>query len=210
MPFVVNAGAVAMPFASVLTTDDAPPPVNVPLAPLDGAENVTLIPEIGFPLASATVAFSAVEIGVSISDRCGVPAVALTDEACRASFVSEKVAGVTTPAADAVTVYGPPAMPFAVNAADVATPLAFVVAVFNPPANVPLGPDCGGGAKVTVAPARSCPLPFLTVACKVAPKAVLIAALCGVPLVATIVGAPVAVTVKLSDFVAFTDFASLT
>lgn len=106
--------------------------------------------------------------------------------------------------------YGPPEIPFAVNTADVATPLAFVVAVFNPPAKVPLGPDCAGAAKVTVAPAKSCPPPFLTVAFNVAPKAVLIAALCGVPPVATIVGVPVAVTVKLSDFVAVIDFASLT
>jgi hypothetical protein len=58
-----------MPFASELTIEDAPPPANVPLAPVDGAENVTLMPGMGLPLASVTVAFSAVEIGVSIRVR---------------------------------------------------------------------------------------------------------------------------------------------
>ena len=65
---VVNAGAVAIPFASVDTVEDAPPPTNVPLGPLEGAVNVTLTSGMGLPAASLTVAFSAVETGVSTSE----------------------------------------------------------------------------------------------------------------------------------------------
>jgi hypothetical protein len=49
-----------MPLASVVAVNDVPPLVKVPLAPLDGAVNVTLTPATGLLLASLTVAFSAV------------------------------------------------------------------------------------------------------------------------------------------------------
>src|SRR5204863_9091741 len=64
-------------------------------------------------------------------------------------FVSEKFAGVATPATLAVTVYGPPATLLAVKVADVATPLPLVVAVFTPPAKLPLAP-VPGAVNVTV------------------------------------------------------------
>jgi hypothetical protein len=66
-------------------------------------------------------------------------------------LVSEKFAGVVTPTTDALTVYGPPAVAFAVNTVEVAMPLALVVAVFAPLAKVPLAP-LPGAAKVTVTP----------------------------------------------------------
>ena len=77
-----------------------------------------------------------------------------------------------------------PDIPFAVNVADVATPDAFVVAVFAPPAKLPLAPLLGG-VNVTVTPFTGFPLAFFTVTTKGARKGVLIAVLCGVPLVAT-------------------------
>lgn len=101
-------------------------------------------------------------------------------------------------------------MLFAVNTADVANPLELVVAVFAPPANVPLGPDCAGAVNVTVTPANKCPALSFAVTFKVAPNAVPIVALCGVPPVAVIEGEAVAVTVRLSDFVAVMDLASVT
>ena len=74
--------------------------------------------------------------------------------------------------------------------AEVATPLAFVVAVLTPPANVPLAPDAGG-VKVTTTPLTGLFPESVTVAANGAANAVLIAALCGVPLVAaTLAAAP--------------------
>jgi hypothetical protein len=75
-----------------------------------------------------------------------------------------------------------------VNVVEVATPLAFVVAVFTPPANVPLAP-LPGAVKVTVAPATGFPPLSFTVATSGAANAVLIVALCGVPLVAAMLAA---------------------
>ena len=71
------------------------------------------------------------------------------------------------------------------NAADVATPDAFVVAVFTPPANVPEAPLLGA-VNVTVTPLTPVPLEFSTVATSGLANAVLIVAVCGVPLVAVI------------------------
>jgi hypothetical protein len=73
----------------------------------------------------------------------------------------------------------------AVNTAEVATPELFVTAVFTPPANVPLAP-LPGAANVTVTPPTGLPPESRTVATKGAANAVLIGALCGVPLVAVI------------------------
>ena len=69
------------------------------------------------------------------------------------------------------------------NTADVATPLALVVAAFTPPANVPLAP-AAGGVKVTTTPLTGLFPASVTVATSGAANAVLIGALCGVPLVA--------------------------
>jgi hypothetical protein len=88
----------------------------------------------------------------------------------------------------------------AVNTAEVATPLAFVVAVFTPPANVPLAPEAGG-VKVTTMPLTGLFPASVTVATNGAANAVLIAALCGVPVVAaTFAAAPVLlVSEKFAD-----------
>jgi hypothetical protein len=110
-------------------------------------------------------------------------------------LVSEKFAGVATPATDAVTVYGPPAVAFALNAADVATPLAFVVAVFTPPTNVPLAP-LPGAVNVTTTPLTGLFPASVTVATNGAPNAVLIVALCPDPLVTTTLAAGPAVLVN--------------
>ena len=86
----------------------------------------------------------------------------------------------------ATTLYGPPALPFAVNTGAVATPLPFVAtfAVVTLPGNVPLGP-LPGAVKVTVIPLIGLP-DSVTVACSCVGKAVLGAVLCGVPAVALI------------------------
>lgn len=79
-----------------------------------------------------------------------------------------------------------------------------------PPANVPLGPVCAGAVNVTVAPTIGRPPPSFTVANRGAPNAAFIVVLWGVPLVGVIEGGAVAVTVKLSAFVAVCEFASVT
>src|SRR5258708_222278 len=81
----------------------------------------------------------------------GVPAVAVILAGAPAKLVNAKLAGVETPATEAVTLYGPPAVLLAVKIAAVATPCALVTAVLTPPANVPLAPLVGA-VKVTVTP----------------------------------------------------------
>src|SRR5258708_2260911 len=108
----------------------------------------------------------------------GVPAVAVILAGAPARLVSEKLAGVETPATDAVTLYGPPAVPLAVKIAAIATPCALVVAVFTPPASVPLAPLVGA-VKVTVPPLTGLLKGSFTVACSCVTNAVLTVALCG-------------------------------
>src|SRR6266852_4856725 len=70
-----------------------------------------------------------------------------------ARLVNEKLAEAAPVALD-TTLYGPPAVAFAVNVVDVATPLPFVggaVVVAVPFANVPLAP-LPGAVKVTTTP----------------------------------------------------------
>jgi hypothetical protein len=67
-------GAVAIPLVLVTTLAVVDPP-NVPLAPLDGAVNVTVAPLTGLP-PLVTVACKAVVKTVLITVLCGVPAVA--------------------------------------------------------------------------------------------------------------------------------------
>ena len=85
------------------------------------------------------------------------------------------------------------------NVPDVATPDAFVVAVFPPTAKVPLAP-LPGAVNVTVAPLTGFPPASLTIAASGAAKALLIAPICGIPLVAVMlaVGPSVFVSEKFA------------
>jgi hypothetical protein len=180
MALAVKTVEVATPEAFVVAV--LTPPANVPLAPLAGGVKVTTTPLTGLFPASVTVATRAAANAVLIAADCGVPLVAVTFAAGPALFVKAKFADVA-PVALATTLYGPPAMALAVKTAEVATPLALVVAVFTPPANVPLAPDAGG-VNVTTTPLTGLFPESVTVATNAAAKALLIAALCGVPLVA--------------------------
>src|SRR2546429_80005 len=190
--FAVN-GADATPNAFVATVIVAVLLLNTPDAPDPGAVNVTFTPETGLLPASFTVTASAFAKAVLIVADCGVvPAFAVIVVAAPTVFVSEKFTGVN-PIAAAVTVYGPPAVVFAVNGAD-ATPNAFVATVIvvvlfffstkRPPPRSTLFPYTPLSG--------SLPASF-TVTASAFAKAVLIAADCGVvPAFAVIVeGAPV-------------------
>jgi hypothetical protein len=76
VPFAVKVEAVAAPLLLVAAVVVAVPLAKVPLAPLDGAVNVTVTFETKFPEASFTVACSAVPKAVLIAALCGVPLVA--------------------------------------------------------------------------------------------------------------------------------------
>jgi hypothetical protein len=180
--FAVNVAEVATPLAFVVAVFT--PPANVPLAPLVGAVNVTNTPLTGLFPASVTVATKAAANAELTVAFCPDPLVTTTLAAGPTRFVSEKFAGVATPATAPVTLYGPPAVAFAVNVAEVATPLAFVVAVFTPPAKVPLAPLVGA-VNVTSTPLTGLFPASVTVATKGATNAVLIAVLCPDPLVTT-------------------------
>ena len=104
MELAVNVGAVATPDAFVVAVAVLAPPVNVPLAPVLGAANVTITPLTGLPPASFAVACSAVAKAALITALCGVPAVAVIELGAPAVFVKEKFAGVATPGAVAITV----------------------------------------------------------------------------------------------------------
>jgi hypothetical protein len=160
-------GALATPLALVVTGSVVAPPVNVPLAPVDGAVNVTITPLSRLPPLSFTVACKLVGNAVPMAMLWGVPAVAVTDAGGPDRFVRAKLTAESVPAT-AVTLYGPPAVLFAVNAGAVATPLVLVVAVavsppFVPPANVPLGP-LDGAVNVTITPLNGRELLSFTVA----------------------------------------------
>jgi hypothetical protein len=159
--FAVNVAEVATPLAFVVAVFT--PPAKVPLAALVGAVNVTTTPLTGLLPASVTVATKGAPKAVLIAALCPDPLVIATLAAGPTLFVSEKLAEVA-PVALATTLYGPPAVAFAVNVADVATPLAFVVAVFTPPAKVPLAP-LAGGVNVTTTPLRGLFRASFTVAC---------------------------------------------
>src|SRR5207302_662289 len=175
----VDAVATPLPFVVAVFT----PPAKVPLAPLPGAVNVTTTPFTGLLPASVTVATNGAPNAVLIDALCPEPLVTTTFAAGPTVFVSEKFAEVA-PVALATTLYGPPAVAFAVNTADVATPLVFVVAVFTPPAKVPLAP-LPGAVNVTVTLPTGLFPASVTVATNGAPNATLIDALCPDPLVTT-------------------------
>ena len=99
--FAVNTADVAKPDAFV--TDVFAPPAKLPLAPLAGAVNVTFTPLTGLPAESLTVAESLAAKAVLIAADCGVPLAATMDAAVPPVFVRLKLAGVWTPATEAVT-----------------------------------------------------------------------------------------------------------
>ena len=100
--FAVKTAAVATPDAFVVAV--VTPPANVPLAPLPGAEKVTVTPLTGLLKESFTVACSCTANAVLTVALCGVPAVAVTLAAAPAKLVNEKFAGDATPDTVAVTV----------------------------------------------------------------------------------------------------------
>src|SRR5690348_10384954 len=117
-----------MPLAFVVAVAVLVPPAKVPLAPVDGAANVTIVPLTGFDLLSNTVATNGAANAVLMGALCGVPPVAATMVAAPAEFVRKKFAGVVTPATVAVTVSAPD-VSFAVKWVDVARPVASVTSV---------------------------------------------------------------------------------
>jgi hypothetical protein len=74
MLLAVSDGEVALPLASVMTVGGE---LNIALAPVAGAANVTATPEIGLPPASVTVAVRGSANIAPVIALCGVPAVAV-------------------------------------------------------------------------------------------------------------------------------------
>jgi hypothetical protein len=146
-------GALAIPLAFVTTLIVAVLLLNFPLAPEPGAVNVTVTPETGLFETSFTVTASGLANAVLIAVDCGVvPALAVMEVAALAVLVSLKLL-VMDPAVT-LMLYGPPAVPLAVNTLAAATPLALVFAVVVRvlvEAKVPLAPTAGA-VKVTDAP----------------------------------------------------------
>jgi hypothetical protein len=177
--FAVN-GAIATPDAFVATVMVAVLLLNTPEAPAPGAVNVTFTPETGLLPASFTVTAKAFANAVLIVADCGVvPAFAVIVAGAPAVFVSEKFT-VVNPVATAVTVYGPPAVAFAVNDAD-AIPDAFVAIVIVPVLllKTPEAPE-PGAVKVTFTPLTGLLPASFTVTAKAFANGVLIVADCGV------------------------------
>jgi hypothetical protein len=98
----VNTAEVATPLAFVVAV--LAPPAKVPLAPLAGGVKVTTTPLTGLFPESVTVATSGAVNAVLITALCPEPLVTATLAGDADRFVSEKLAGVATPATDAVTV----------------------------------------------------------------------------------------------------------
>jgi hypothetical protein len=169
----VKTAEVAIPLAFVVAVFT--PPAKAPLAPLVGAVNVTSTPLTGLFPASVTVATKTAPKAVLIAALCPEPLVTATLAGAAARLVSEKFADVA-PVALATTLYGPPAVAFAVKTGEFAIPLAFVVAVLTPPAKVPLAPLVGA-VNVTRTPLTGLFPASVTVATKGAANAVLTAAL---------------------------------
>lgn len=102
MAFAVNAAEVATPLALVVAVFT--PPANVPVAPVAGAEKVTVAPLTGFELASSTVATNGSAKAVLIAALCPAPLVGVIEAEPPAILVKLKLAGVETPATEALTV----------------------------------------------------------------------------------------------------------
>lgn len=108
MLLAVNVGAVAIPFAPVVTIAVVPPlvpPVNVPLAPPVAAVtvNVTETPLTPLPPLSVTVACKAAK-AVLMAALCDAPPVAAIAAAAPTLLVIENAAGVPAPVTVAFTV----------------------------------------------------------------------------------------------------------
>lgn len=176
VPFAVTV-AFATPEAFVWAL------VATILAPLPGPAKFTVTPDTGLLNASCTVTESGLANAVFTVALWPVPEFAVTADAAPAVFVSENVAEVA-PVTDAVTVYGPPDVVFAVTAA-LATPEAFVCAlVATMPAPLP------GPVKFTVTPDTGLPRESVTVTESGLANAVFTAALWPVPeLAVTVAGA---------------------
>src|SRR2546429_181900 len=177
--FAVN-GVAATPTASVPTRLDAVLLLNTPEAPAPGAVNVTFTPETGLLPASFTFFFFFIERAATKTSTLPLhAALPIFVEAAPPVFVSEKFTGVN-PVAAAVTVYGPPAVVFAVNGAD-ATHDAFVATVIVAVLllNTPEAPD-PGAVNVTFTPETGLLPASFTVTASAFAKAVLIVADCGV------------------------------
>ena len=101
MLLAVNVPEVATPLAFVVAVF---PPVNVPLAPLPGAANVTVAPETAFPPESLTVATSGAANTVPSVALCPPPLVGAILLGGPGVLVKAKFAGVATPPTVAVTV----------------------------------------------------------------------------------------------------------
>src|SRR5262249_38119069 len=97
-----GTGEAAIPEALVFTIMELEP-LNDALAPVDGAVKVTATPAIGFDNASVTFACNALPNAVPTVALCGLPACTVTDCAEPALLVKLKLAGVATPATEAVT-----------------------------------------------------------------------------------------------------------
>src|SRR5438046_2523356 len=115
--------------------------------------------------------------------------------AAAAGFVSEKFAGVSSPCTLAVTVYCLLTPLSAVEVGELAAFMRLLFPSFTPPAKLPLAP-VPGAVNVTVTLATGLPPASFTVATSGAANAVLIVALCGVPLVAVMLAAAPAVFVR--------------
>jgi hypothetical protein len=101
--FAVN-GAEATPDAFVATEIVEVLLLNTPDAPDPGAVNVTFTPGTALPPASFTVTASAVGNAVLTVIDCGVvPTFAVIEPGAPTVLVSEKFAGVATPATVAAT-----------------------------------------------------------------------------------------------------------
>jgi hypothetical protein len=99
----VKVEAVATPLLLVAAVVVTVPLANVPLAPLDGAVNVTVTFGTKFPEASFTVACSAVANAVAMLADCPLPVVAAMDAAAPGLLVRLKLAAVLTPETEADT-----------------------------------------------------------------------------------------------------------
>src|SRR5215467_16383202 len=88
MLLAVKTGAVATPCALVVAV--LTPPAKLPLAPLEGAVNVTVTPETALPPASFTVATRGAGNAVAIVVLWGVPLVAAMLAADPALLLNEK------------------------------------------------------------------------------------------------------------------------
>jgi hypothetical protein len=187
--FAVN-GAEATPDEFVATVIVAVLLPKTPDAPDPGAVNVTFTPETGLLPASFTVTAKAFGKAVLIFVVWGVvPVFAVIEPGAPTMLVSKKLTAVK-PVAEAVTLYGPPAVAFAVNDAE-ATPDAFVATeiVEVMLLNTPDAPD-PGAVNVTFTPGTALPPASFTVTARAFANAVLTVADCGVvPAFAVIVEA---------------------